>query len=100
MEFNISLSGHQVDLAVVVCLIAYSAASLLSAIYYRVCLKRHTGVVQASVTLILPLTGHQENLKNLLKLLDLQSLRPKRLVIAIESEDDLAFALAKNAITF
>ena len=98
MEFNISLSGHQVDLALVVCLIAYSAASLLSAIYYRVCLKRHTGVVQASVTLILPLTGHQENLKNLLKLLDLQSLRPKRLVIAIESEDDLAFALATSLV--
>ena len=55
-------------------------------------------MVQASVTLILPLTGHQENLKNLLKLLDLQSLRPKRLVIAKESEDDLAFALATSLV--
>lgn len=79
-------------------LIFYSATSLLSAIYYRLCLKIHSGSVKASVTLILPLTGHQENLKNLLTLLELQCLRPKRLVIAIESEDDLAYALAKNLV--
>jgi hypothetical protein len=94
--FNISSSVHQVDLAAIALLIAYSAASLLSAIYYRFCLKQHTGVVRASVTLILPLTGHQGNLKNLLRLLELQCLKPTRLVIAIESEGDLAFDLATS----
>lgn len=97
-EFNISLSSHQVCVVLIVLLIVYSAASLLSAMYYRFCFKRHTGTVRASVTLILPFTGHQENLKNLLKLLDLQCLRPKRLVIAIESESDLAFALATSLV--
>jgi hypothetical protein len=97
--FNISLSAHQIGLIVITLLIFYSATSLLSAIYYWFCVKRHNGSVQASVTLILPLTGYQKNLKNLLKLLELQCLRPNRLVIAIESEGDLAYPLAKTLVT-
>ena len=75
-------------------LIFYSTASFASAVYYRLCLKKHTGHVDASVALILPLTGRHDSFQKLLGLLEQQTLRPKRLIIAIESDTDPAYPFA------
>ena len=75
-------------------LIFYSTASFVSAVYYRLCLKKHTGHVDASVALILPLTGRRDSFQKLLGLLEQQTLRPKRLIVAIESDTDPAYPFA------
>lgn len=79
-------------------LIFYSTLSLFFAFYFRLCLKKHADHIDASVTIILPFTGHHHNFKNLLYLLERQTLKPKRLIVSIESESDLAYALAKSIV--
>lgn len=79
-------------------MIFYSTLSLFFAIYFRLCLKKHVDHIDASVTIILPFTGHHHNFKNLLYLLEHQTLKPKRLIVSIESESDLAYALAKSMV--
>lgn len=49
-------------------------------------------------TLILPITGPVPNLDGLLAALARQTLRPRRLLIAVESKDDPAFARAHAAL--
>lgn len=46
----------------------------------------------ARATLVLPLTGPAPNLEELLAALAAQSLRPRRLIVAVESRNDPAFA--------
>jgi hypothetical protein len=46
----------------------------------------------ARVTLVLPLTGPNPDFAKLLAALAAQSLRPRRLIVAVESRDDPAFA--------
>lgn len=50
---------------------------------------------RANVTVILPLTGHAPQLKELIRLLGLQTLLPRRLIISVESQDDPAYAAAR-----
>jgi hypothetical protein len=80
-------------------LVSYSIVSLLFALYFRLCLKRHSGQFDASVTLILPLTGLHNNFKKLLYSLERQTLRPHKLIVTIESESDPAYALAKSMVS-
>lgn len=49
---------------------------------------------RANATLILPLTGKAPNLKRLVKALNRQTLVPRRLIFAVESADDPAYARA------
>lgn len=90
---------HQPFFVASLLLVSFSAISLLFAIYFRLCLKRHSGQFDASVTLILPLTGLHNNFKNLLSSLERQTLRPHKLVVTIESERDPAYALAKSMVS-
>jgi cellulose synthase/poly-beta-1,6-N-acetylglucosamine synthase-like glycosyltransferase len=46
----------------------------------------------ATATVILPLTGRAETLEELVAALGAQTLRPRRLVVAVESKDDPAYA--------
>ena len=47
-----------------------------------------------SVTLILPLTGKAPHLDRLLRALDMQTLRPRRLIVSVESKEDPAYGRA------
>ena len=62
-----------------------------SALYYLHMLKAPKKGEQGRVSLILPLTGAAARLELLLSALALQSLKPRRLIVAVESEADPAF---------
>ncbi len=49
-----------------------------------------------SVTLIMPLTGNAPHLDRLLRALDRQSLRPRRLIVSVESKEDPAYGRAMH----
>lgn len=49
-----------------------------------------------AVTLILPLTGRSPGLASLVRALELQTLRPRRLILAVESPLDPAYAMAQD----
>ncbi len=62
--------------------------ALLFAAYLRIPNER----TAARVTLVLPLTGPSPSLEELLAALADQSVRPRRLIVAVESREDPAFA--------
>ncbi len=59
---------------------------------YKFYLNTHQGNVQASVTLVLAMTGASERFKPFLDKLNAQVLKPTRLIISVESVADLAYA--------
>lgn len=72
-------------------LIILSTLSFVYAVIYSYYLKPHHGDIQANVTLIMVVTGHSIYFKDLLIQLNLQELKPSRLVIGIESKTDPAY---------
>ena len=77
-----------------------SLLSLTAAIVFWKFLGKPRSHLAARATLILPLTGTAENLERLLAALGAQTLAPRRLLIAVESEQDPAYrralALSQN----
>ena len=69
-------------------------AALTCALVFRIRMLIPTGVPDVRVTLILPATGALPGLADLFEALRSQTLRPARLIIAVESQDDPAFARA------
>jgi Glycosyl transferase family 21 len=69
-----------------------SLGSLALALLFAVRLRIPNDRPAACVTLVLPLTGPSPSLEELLAALTAQSLRPRRLIVAVESNDDPAFA--------
>jgi hypothetical protein len=74
-----------------------SCGSVLSALIYRRRLHRPRLSQAAAVTLVMALTGPARNLPRLLRALEHQTLRPRRLIIAVESEADPAAGAARSA---
>jgi len=64
---------------------------------YQQRLRLPSDPVTGTVTLILPLTGEAPQLDGLLARLAAQTLAPRRLLIAVESTDDPAYARAQSA---
>jgi len=89
-------------LAEVVQILIYAAAlvvsvlSLTAAVVYWKCLVVPRDELTANVSLILPLTGPATDLERLLAALNSQTLLPRRLLIAVESEQDPAYQRAMN----
>jgi hypothetical protein len=70
----------------------YSLGALALALLFATRLRIPDDRLSASVTLVLPATGSLPGLEDLLAALDLQTLRPTRLIIAVESREDPAYA--------
>ncbi len=70
--------------------ISINALSLLSVVERLMRLKQPNARRKASATLILPITGVSPGLEQLVANLAAQSLRPRRLLIAVESSEDPA----------
>jgi cellulose synthase/poly-beta-1,6-N-acetylglucosamine synthase-like glycosyltransferase len=70
----------------------YALCSLAFAALFAANLRIPDGRPAASPTLILPVTGELPRLEDLLTALAAQSLRPRRLIIVVESRDDPAYA--------
>jgi hypothetical protein len=69
----------------------YALGSLALALFYAAHLQIPDERPRADVTLVLPLTGPSPSLEELLAALAAQSLRPRRLIVAVESRDDPAY---------
>jgi cellulose synthase/poly-beta-1,6-N-acetylglucosamine synthase-like glycosyltransferase len=78
--------------------VAINIASLAAGVRHLLRLKRPSSQQQGGVSLVLPLTGRSEGLERLVAALDAQTLRPRRLIVAVESEDDPAYARAASAV--
>jgi hypothetical protein len=76
--------------------ILIALAALTCALVFRIRMLIPTEVPDARVTLILPATGPLPGLADLLEGLRNQTLRPARLIIAVESRDDPAYARIVN----
>ena len=74
------------------------ATSVLFALTYVVRLRPPKSQLSGKATLLMALTGPATGLLRLLKTIEEQTLKPRRLVIAIESPEDPAFLAAKRAI--
>jgi Glycosyl transferase family 21 len=74
-----------------VAIVFYSLGSLALALLFAAYLRIPNERPAAWVTLVLPLTGPSPSLEELLAALAAQSLRPRRLIVAVESSDDPAF---------
>lgn len=72
----------------------YALGSLALALFYAAHLQIPDERPRADVTLVLPLTGPSPSLEELLAALAAQSLRPRRLIVAVESRDDPAYQRA------
>jgi hypothetical protein len=83
--------------AVLVLAVATAVISLGLTRLYQQRLRLPSDPVAGTVTLILPLTGEAPQLDDLLARLAGQTLRPRRLLIAVESTDDPAYARAQSA---
>ena len=77
------------------CIVITSAmGSLASVVLFLAKLRIPTSGLVAGIVLILPATGSLDNLENLLAALGRQSVRARRLIIAVESPDDPAYRRA------
>ena len=72
----------------------YALGSLALALFYAAHLQIPDERSRADVALVLPLTGPSPSLEELLAALAAQSLRPRRLIVAVESRDDPAYQRA------
>jgi cellulose synthase/poly-beta-1,6-N-acetylglucosamine synthase-like glycosyltransferase len=72
--------------------IFYSLWSVALAVLFAAWLRIPGDRPSVSVTLVLPATGPLPALENLLTALTLQSLPPRRLIVAVESREDPAYA--------
>lgn len=70
----------------------YSLGSLALALLFAAKLRIPDDRLSAPVTLVLPATGLLPGLEDLLAALSAQSLQPRRLIIAVESREDPAYA--------
>ncbi|WP_454917642.1 glycosyltransferase [Xanthobacter sediminis] len=82
---------------VVVLALALSLASVASAARKLLWMHLPTERAQARVSVILPLTGAAPHLPQMIRLLAEQALRPRRLIVTVEAEDDPACAAARAA---
>lgn len=73
----------------------YACGSLALALLFFVQLRIPDERSAARATLVLPLTGAAPNLDELLAALSRQSLRPRRLIVAVESREDPAYRRVK-----
>lgn len=73
-----------------------SGLSVAFAFGRMVTLRRPGPAVDLTATLILPLSGPAETLPRLVAALECQTLRPRRLIVAVESERDPAFGQARR----
>jgi Glycosyltransferase like family 2 len=72
----------------------YALGLLALALFYAAHLQIPDERPRADVALVLPLTGPSPSLEELLAALAAQSLRPRRLIVAVESRDDPAYRRA------
>ena len=70
----------------------YALGSLALALLFAARLRIPDDRLSARVTLVMPATGLLPGLENLLTTLTVQSLRPHRLIVAVESREDPAYA--------
>jgi len=70
----------------------YALSSLALALLFAARLRIPDDRLSARVTLVMPATGLLPGLENLLTTLTVQSLRPHRLIVAVESREDPAYA--------
>jgi len=77
--------------AIVVAALLLSALGLAAALYFLGRLRLPRLHRDGVVTLILPLTGNAPNLESLLRALEAQTLRPRRLIVSVESTRDPAY---------
>ena len=75
-----------------------SVLALTATFIFALKLEKPRSQQAALATLILPITGPVPNLAGLLAALERQTLRPRRLLIAVESENDPAWARAHAAL--
>src|SRR5262245_12501881 len=87
-----------VDAALVGVGMSVSMLALAATLSFALKLQKPRSQRAALATVILPITGHVPNLERLLAALAQQTLEPRRLLIAIESEEDPAFARAEAAL--
>ncbi|MBM4201048.1 MAG: glycosyltransferase, partial [Gammaproteobacteria bacterium] len=78
--------------------LAIAGLSVLSAVLFLRRLSPPIVVPDATVTLVMALTGPGGGLGQLLRALERQTLRPRRIVIAVESTDDPAFQAVHGAM--
>ena len=78
--------------------VVIGALSVLAVALFRRGLTVPVAVPDAAVTLVMALTGRAEGLPRLLTALETQTLRPRRLLIAVESADDPAYRCVFEAI--
>ncbi len=78
--------------AVINAISAYLAFSRLKT------MKTPTDLVNVRVTIVLPVTGNAVDMTEIVRRLERQTLRPAHLIVAVESEADPAFAIAKEAL--
>jgi cellulose synthase/poly-beta-1,6-N-acetylglucosamine synthase-like glycosyltransferase len=95
----IAYSAQAVVIASIAAAVAafYSLASVALALLFAVRLRILDDRLSARVTLVLPATGPLLGLEELLSELIVQSLRPYRLIIVVESHEDPAYARAAAA---
>jgi len=70
----------------------YSLWSVALALLFLIQLRVQNDRLSADVTLVLPATGQLPGLEDLLSALTAQSLPPRRLIVAVESREDPAYA--------
>jgi len=70
----------------------YALSALALALLFAARLRIPDDRLSARVTLVMPATGPLPGLENLLTTLTVQSLRPHRLIVAVESREDPAYA--------
>lgn len=85
-------------IAIIVLGLGISASSVAAAVRKLLWLHLPTEPARARVSIILPLTGAVPQLPILLQLLAAQTLKPRRLIVAVEAEDDPACATVRAAI--
>jgi hypothetical protein len=78
--------------------LSVSMLALAATLIFALKLQKPRSQQRALATLILPITGHVANLERLLAAIDQQTLPARRLLIAVESEADPAFARAHAAL--
>ncbi|WP_139557565.1 glycosyltransferase [Methylotetracoccus oryzae] len=78
--------------------VVIGALSVLAAAFFRRGLTLPVAVPDAAVTLVMALTGRTDGLPGLLAALQAQTLKPRRLLIAVESADDPAYRCVCEAI--
>lgn len=79
--------------------ILVSLLSILSVLYRHATLRMPASHRELAATAILPLTGPSPRLPELVAALDRQTLKPRRLIVAVESELDPAFARASSIVS-